>query len=95
VLLLTGPGHGPGLAALAGAFQTRVGTVLSGPPAAASGRGPVATLRGQGTGASDVDDLGTAQGVVATVLALAEQVTGSSGHYGTGPHATALVPDLS
>jgi hypothetical protein len=94
VLLVAGPGHGPALAALTATFQARVGTVLVATPASALGRGSVATLRAKGTGASDVDGLGSARAVIASVLALAEQVTGGSGHYGVGPKATAVVPDV-
>jgi hypothetical protein len=94
VLLISGPGRGSALAALAAGFQSRVGTVVFAPPAAAHGTGVVAALRNGTAGVSDVDTLGTTQGLVAAVLALSEQASGSSGHYGTGPKATAVVPDL-
>jgi hypothetical protein len=93
VLLLSGPAHGPSLATLAAAFQARVGTVVAATPAAARGRGVVATLRGLSTGASDVDALGTATGLLGLVLALGEQASGGAGHYGTGPGASGPVPD--
>jgi hypothetical protein len=93
VLLLSGPARGPSLATLAAAFQARVGTVVAATPASARGRGVVATLRGLSTGASDVDALGTATGLLGLVLALGEQASGGAGHYGTAPGATGPVPD--
>ena len=94
VLVLSGPARGPALAALAGGFQARVGTVVAATPASAHGRGVVAVLRASGSGVSDVDDLGTSMGLLGTVLALGEQASGGAGHYGTGPKATGVVPDL-
>jgi hypothetical protein len=95
VLLLCGPARGPALAAFAAAFHGRVGTVVAGTPASAQGRGAIAMLRDQSSEVSDVDGLGTASGLIGTVLALAEQAAGGSGHYGTGPGASGIVPDLS
>ncbi|MFN2539616.1 MAG: copper transporter [Mycobacteriales bacterium] len=94
VLLLSGPSRGPSLATLASAFQARVGTVVAGTPASARGRGVVAVLRAQSRGVSDVDGLGTSTGLLGAVLALDEQASGRAGHYGTGPGATGIVPDL-
>jgi hypothetical protein len=93
VLLLSGPARGPALATLASGFQARVGTVVAATPAAAQGHGVVAMLRTAGGGVSDVDDLGTSLGLLGTVLALDEQASGGSGHYGTGPKASGVVPD--
>lgn len=95
VLILSGPARGPALATLAAGFQARVGTVVAATPASAHGRGVVAVLRSRSTGASDVDDLGTSAGLLATVLALGEQAAGGAGHYGTGPKASGVVPDLA
>ena len=55
----------------------------------------MAVLRGQSGSTSDADGFGTAQGLIAAVLALAEKAAGGSGHYGVGPGATAVVPALS
>lgn len=92
VLVLAGPARGPALATLAAAFQARVGTVVAATSAAARGTGVVADLRQRGGDVSDVDGLGSATALVGTVLALAEQAAGGSGHYGTGPRADAVVP---
>ena len=94
VLLLAGPSRGPALATVAAGFQSRVGTVVAGTPASAGGRGAVAELRGSSSGVSDVDGLGTSSALLATVLALEEQASGKAGHYGSGPKATGIVPDL-
>lgn len=95
VLLLAGPARGSALASLAAAFQQRSGTVVAASSSAARGTGVLAVLRAGATPTSDVDGLGTAQGLLALVLALAEQVAGGAGHYGTGPGAGSVVPDLS
>ncbi|MCU1603328.1 MAG: channel-forming protein [Frankiales bacterium] len=94
VLLLAGPSRGPALATVASGFESRVGTVVVGTPASAAGRGVVAVLRRGSTGVSDVDGLGSAAAVLATVLALDEQASGRGGHYGVGPKADGIVPDL-
>jgi len=44
---------------------------------------------------STVDDVGVPQGWLVTVLALVEQLKGSTGHYGIGGNATALAPKLT
>lgn len=95
VLLVAGASRGPAVASLATAFAERVGVVVAGPLAAARGAGALAVLRGQTGGVSDVDGADTAQGLVTAVLALAEQAGGGSGHYGTGPGAGGVVPDLA
>ena len=46
------------------------------------------------TGVSDVDGLGGSAALLATVFALGEQASGGAGHYGTGPKADGIVPDL-
>jgi hypothetical protein len=95
VLVVAGATRGPALAAMATAFAQRVGVVVGGPLAATQGAGALAVLRGQAGGVSDVDGSDTPQGRVVTILALAEQAGGVSGHYGTGPGARAAAPDLS
>lgn len=95
VLFVAGPSRGTALSSLAEAFAERVGVVVAGPLTATRGVGALAVLRGQSGGVSDVDGADTAQGLVAVVLALAEQAAGGSGHYGTGPGASDAVPDLS
>ena len=95
VLVLAGPARGAALASLAASFQARVGTVVAAPLAAARGTGVIAVQRSGTGGASDVDGLGTPQALVGAVLALAEQAAGGAGHYGTGPRASGVVPDLS
>jgi hypothetical protein len=41
---------------------------------------------------STVDNLSTPQGKLATAWALADQLAGKVGHYGTGPGAAATLP---
>lgn len=93
-LVLSGPARGPALATLAAAFQERVGTVVAATSAAALGHGVVAELRTRSTGVSDVDGLGSATALLGAVFALGQQASGGSGHYGTGPGAAGVVPDL-
>jgi hypothetical protein len=94
VVLLAGPSQGARVAAVAGAFAQRVGTVVAAPLSAAGGSGVLAVLRQQGGEASDVDGVNTPQGLVVTVLALVEAAAGRSGHYGSGVGARAAVPVL-
>lgn len=95
VLLVAGPSRGAALASVGAALASRVGVVVAGPLAATRGAGALAAVRAAPSGMSDVDGAETPQGLVATVLALAEQAAGGSGHYGTGPGARDVVPDLS
>jgi len=95
VLLVADATRGAALADLAAAFQERVGVVVAVPAAQVAPAGVLAVLRAQTGALSDVDGALTPQGLVATVLALAEQAGGGSGHYGTAPGAGGLVPDLS
>jgi hypothetical protein len=44
---------------------------------------------------STVDDVGGTAGTVATVLALAEQVDGEAGDYGTGRGARGVLPSVA
>jgi Copper transport outer membrane protein, MctB len=71
------------------------GTVVAGPPAAASGDGPVKAVRVDARAAravSTVDALGRPAGPVLTVLALAGQAAGAVGHYGSVHAADGLLP---
>jgi Copper transport outer membrane protein, MctB len=65
----------------------------------ASGDGnPVAAVRGDSDlskKVATVDNVSTAEGHLATVLALAERFARKVGHYGTGDGATALIPPAS
>lgn len=75
-----------------------LGTVVAGPRDAASDGAVVAALRDDDTLAdlvSTVDGADRAYGRVLTVLALAEQVRGVSGRYGSGSGAVAVVPTPS
>jgi copper transport outer membrane protein MctB len=70
------------------------GTVVLGSPART---GLVAQVRAQTAArrASTVDTAGSGAGDLATVLGLAQQLTGASGDYGSGPGADALVPEVA
>ena len=73
------------------------GAVLAGRPGSAEGNGPIGVVRADTAAASvlsTVDDVSTAAGRVATVLALAEQAQGRAGRYGTGGNAQAVVPAM-
>lgn len=75
--------------------RSGVGAVLAGRAGSAGGDGPLGVVRADTASASllsTVDDVGTAAGRVGTVLALAEQVQGRAGHYGTAGNARAMVP---
>lgn len=77
--------------------RSGAGAVLAGRPGSAEGNGPIGVVRADTAAASalsTVDDVSTAAGRVATVLALAEQAQGHAGRYGTGGNAQALVPAL-
>ncbi len=69
------------------------GAVLAGRPAAAEGNGPIAVARadaGLAAAASTVDNIDRQFGRMTVILALAEQLSGGSGRYGTGPKASAI-----
>jgi hypothetical protein len=74
------------LASLAAAFDTEgSGAVLAGPPASATDRGVVATVRADAdlaSALSTVDMVQLSSGRTTAVLALAEQAAGGVGHYG-------------
>jgi hypothetical protein len=75
--------------------QAGAGTVLTAPNGSADGDGVIATLRSSDANGtvSSVDRLDTTSGVTVTVLALAEQIAGGVGQYGTGPDSNGPAPD--
>jgi hypothetical protein len=81
-------------------FATQVdrsgfGAVLAGGEGSADGRGAVGVVRADTAASSilsTVDDADSAQGQIATVMALVEQLNGKSGQYGTAGSAKAPVP---
>jgi len=78
------------LATTLGATGTAVLAGSGADPASAVGQ-----LRADGASAakvSTVDNLATPQGKLATAWALADQLAGKVGHYGTGPGAAAALP---
>lgn len=74
--------------------KSGAGTVLAGADGSAEGNGPVGVVRADSGSSriSTVDDVHRAQGRVATVLALHEQLRGKSGHYGTAGSAKTVIP---
>jgi hypothetical protein len=69
------------------------GTVLAGRSASAEGSGPVAVSRadaGLSGTASTIDNIDRESGRITVALALAEQLNGGVGRYGTGPNSTAV-----
>lgn len=107
VLVLTGgarAGNGAGDKAITLArFATQLdrsgaGAVLAGTEGSASGSGAIGVARADGASGSalsTVDNMDTAAGRVVTVLALAEQLDGKAGQYGTGGNAQAMAPELA
>lgn len=102
VVLVAGPpATGPGAADRNAAALTvvrqfaRAGeAVLAGSGTAGTGN-TVAAVRRDGqlsTTVSTVDTLDRVPGQIAAALAVAAQISGTVGHYGTGPGATALLP---
>ncbi len=87
------------LVSLAGALDARAqGAVLAGATGSAGDRGTVGVLRSDEALARDVssvDDADRGAGVVTLVLALAEQLRGGVGAYGTGEGASTALPSLS
>lgn len=81
---------------LAGAFDARSeGAVLAGPAGSADDRGTVRVLRSDAAlsrGVSSVDNADRGSGLVTLVLALAEQLRGGVGSYGTGGGASTALP---
>lgn len=85
------------VSALAVQLDTRgKGVVVAGDLASAGDGGVVASIRGNAAAnsiVSTVDDVDGAMGQVTAVLALAEQLDGKSGHYGTGSGANGIAPE--
>lgn len=74
-----------------------IGSVVVGPSSSAKAGGVVAAVRGHSGTAkvvSSVDTGGSPMGVVTTVLALREQLSGGSGSYGFGSGARSPLPAL-
>lgn len=80
---------------LAALDEVGLGTVLAAPVGSDEPGGAIGVLRGSDVDGvvSSVDRLETVNGVTVTVLALAEQISGGVGHYGTGAGADGPAPD--
>ena len=82
------------VARFAGALDSRgAGAVLAGRSGAAEGNGSIAVVRADSalsSALSTVDNVDREAGRITTVLALAEQLDGASGRYGTGANANAV-----
>jgi Copper transport outer membrane protein, MctB len=83
---------------LVAALDSGQGAVLAGPTGSAKPGGLVAAMRSsapvrRAVSSDDVAD--TASGVIATVLALTQQVGGTTGQYGVGPGADAAMPPVT
>lgn len=90
------PGASLALIPLLTAFdEVGVGTVLAAPAGSDQPEGVVGVLRGSDADGvvSSEDRLDTVNGETVTVLALAEQIAGGVGHYGTGEGADGPAPD--
>lgn len=85
------------VSALAVQLDTRgKGTVVAGDTASAGNGGAVAAIRGNAAAnnaVSTVDDADGAMGQLTAVQALKEQLSGVTGHYGTGSGANAIAPE--
>lgn len=78
--------------------RSGAGAVLAGRPGSAAANGAIGMVRADtaaSSALSTVDDTGTAAGRVTTVLALAEQLEGGAGRYGTAGNAQAVVPGVA
>lgn len=78
--------------------RSGAGAVLAGRAGSAEGDGPLGVVRADSAASSvlsTVDHVADAAGRVTTVLALAEQVDGRAGHYGTAGNAQAAVPGIA
>ena len=86
-------GQGSIIAHFAGALRERgAGVVLAGQPGSSRGPGPIAQVRADrrlDAAVTTVDDVDRGSGRVSTVLGLAEQLDGKTGHYGTGADVSA------
>jgi hypothetical protein len=105
VLFVTGPGQGAaadrrGAATIVDALVQAVdagtgGVVLAGPVSSARADGQVKAVRDDVTAArsvSTVDSLGRTAGQVVTIMALAGQAAGKTGHYGAVDAADGAMP---
>jgi Copper transport outer membrane protein, MctB len=80
---------------LVAALDSGMGAVLGGAEGSADVGGLVAALRNSGPvrrSVSSVDVADVPSGVIASVLALAQQSTGTAGQYGLGPGAESAMP---
>jgi hypothetical protein len=78
--------------------RSAVGAVVAGPASADADGGLLDLVRGDKglrANVSTVDTVDQPSGVIATVLAAAEQAAGRSGSYGIGPGADTPLPDMS
>jgi hypothetical protein len=97
----TGAGAGDRAATIA-RFATQLdrsgaGTVLAGDPGSADGSGPLGVVRADTSATSilsTVDNVDSAAGRIATLLALREQLDGGSGRYGIAGNAQAPAPGV-
>ncbi len=74
------------------------GTVVAGPPESAANGGAVAVVRSDSlvkSIVSTVDEAALPAGVITTVLALADQIDGRTGHYGNVGNVDGVVPPTS
>ncbi len=80
---------------LAAFDEAGVGTVLSAPAGSDASSGVIGVLRSSDIDGviSSEDRLETANGVTVTIAALAEQIAGGVGHYGTGEGSDGPAPD--
>ncbi|GAA3580399.1 copper transporter [Amycolatopsis ultiminotia] len=77
--------------------RSGAGTVLAGDPGSAEGAGPLGVVRADTSATSilsTVDNVDSAAGRVATLLALKEQLDGGSGRYGIAGNAQAPAPGV-
>lgn len=106
VVLTSGQASGDGAgdkAATLGRFATQLdrsgaGTVLAGDPASAEGTGALSVVRADTSATSilsTVDNVNTAAGRIATILALKEQLDGAVGRYGIAGNAQAPAPGVN
>ena len=80
---------------LAAADEASLGTVLAAPAGSDAETGVIGVLRGSDVDGfvSSEDRLETVNGVTVTIAALAEQIAGGVGHYGTGEGSDGPAPD--
>ncbi|TVT51353.1 copper transporter [Amycolatopsis rhizosphaerae] len=106
VVLTSGQAAGDGAgdrAATLARFATQLdrsgaGTVLAGDPASAEGTGAIGFVRADTSATSvlsTVDNVNTAAGRIATILALKEQLDGGAGRYGIAGNAQAPAPGVA